>query len=112
MPELEGAGGRQHPQQPDRRGANQVGADEQQAAVVSVAEHAPNQDEEQEGEGPSQTNHRQGGGHVADLVHLPGQGDVEEPIAEERDERADSEQRKVALDEWLEDADAEDARAE
>ena len=110
VPDLQDPGQRQQAQQADGRGPDQVGSDQQAAAVVSVAEDPAHQDEHDEWQGPGQPNHGHGGRDVADLVHLPGQCDEEEAVAQERDERTRGQEGEVALRERLEDADATETR--
>jgi hypothetical protein len=73
------------------------------AAFEPIGDHATDQDEENHRcrlDGPDD---RERGWRVPEVVDLPGDGDHEEPVADQRDRPAGPEQREVALPKRLED---------
>ena len=112
MPQLDDAGQRQDAEQPDGRRTNEVGADHQAAAVVSVREDATQEEKGDERHRPGHADDREGGGHVADLVDLPCQGDREEAVTQEGDDRPGGKQREVAALERLKEPHGAESRAD
>ena len=106
VPELERPGDREDAQRRDCRAANRVRQHEHEPPLEAVAHDAAEQDQQHLWRRPGDADERERRRRVRDRVHLPGDRDRVQAVAEEGHGHAGPEQGEVANPERTEDADS------
>ena len=106
VPELERARDREHAHRADRDGTDDVREDHHAAAVETVGDHAAEEQEDDHRGRPGEADEGERGRAVGQLVDLPGHGDDEDAVADERHGHPRPQKAEVADRERTQDAEA------